>query len=74
MLGGNIHKTPSKCVFSSSLSYFHDKYGKWDTIPKVPVYNATCATVRGQLLAVGGKQSLEEGEKTALSFMPIQSN
>ena len=64
MLGGNIRKTPSKFVFSCSLSDLQDnKSGKWDTLPKVPVYNATCATVNGQLLAVGGKQSLEEGEK-----------
>ena len=63
MLGGNIRKTASKFVFSCSLSDLHDKSGKWDTLPKVPVYNATCATVHGQLLAVGGKQSLEEGEK-----------
>ena len=64
MLGGNIRKTPSKFVFSCSLSDLQDnKSGKWDTLPKVPVYNATCATVNDQLLAVGGKQSLEEGEK-----------
>jgi len=63
MLGGNIRKTPSKFVFSCSLSDLEDQSGKWDTLPKVPVYNATCAVVRGQLLAVGGKQSLEEGEK-----------
>ena len=61
MLGGNIRKTPSKSVLTCSLNDLYDLSGKWDTIPNVPVYNATCATVDGQLLAVGGKQSTEEG-------------
>jgi len=61
MLGGNIRKTPSKSALTCSLNELYDRSGKWDTIHNVPVYNATCATVDGQLLAVGGKQSLEEG-------------
>ena len=63
MLGGNVRKTASKSVLTCTLDELHDKSGKWHTLPKVPVYNATCAVVRGQLLAVGGKQSLEEAEK-----------
>ena len=31
----------------------------------LPVYSATCAAVDGQLLAVGGKQLLEEGTKNS---------
>jgi len=61
MLGGNICKSPSKTAFTCSLNDLYDRSGKWDTIPNVPVYNATCATVDGQLLAVGGKKSFEEG-------------
>ena len=63
MLGGNVRKTASKSVLTCTLDELHDKSGKWHTLPKVPVYNATCAVARGQLLAVGGKQSLEEAEK-----------
>jgi len=55
--GGNICKTPSKSAPTCSLNDLYDRSGKWDTIPNVPVYNAMCATVGGQLLAVGGKQS-----------------
>ena len=61
MLGGNICKFPSKTAFTCSLNDLYDGCGKWDTIPNVPVYNATCATVDGQLLAVGGKTTSEEG-------------
>ena len=61
MLGGNICKSPSKTAFTCSLNDLYDRSGKWDTIPNVPVYNATCATVDGQLLAVGGKTTSEEG-------------
>ena len=61
MLGGNIRKTPSKCALTCSVNELFDRSGKWDTIPNLPVYNATCATVDGQLLAVGGKKSLGEG-------------
>jgi len=61
MLGGNNRKTPSKSALTCSVNELYNRSGKWDTIPNVPVYNATCATVDGQLLAVGGKQSLEEG-------------
>ena len=64
MLGGNNRKTPSNSVFSCSLNDLRDWSGirKWDTMPFVPVYNATCATGDGQLLAVGGKHQLEEGK------------
>jgi len=65
MLGGNIRKTPSKSALTCSLNDLYDRSGKWDTIPNVPVYNATCVTVDGQLLAVGGKQSLEEGTENS---------
>ena len=61
MLGGNIRKTSSKSALTCSLNDLYDRSVKWDTIPNMPVYNATCVTVDGQLLAVGGKQSLEEG-------------
>jgi len=65
MLGGNIRKTSTKSALTCSLNDLCDWSGKWDTIPNVPVYNATCATVDGQLLAVGGKQSLKEGTKNS---------
>ena len=67
MLGGNIVKTPSNSAVTCSLNDLRDRSGKWDTMPfvHVPVYNATCATVDGQLLAVGGKQSLDEDTKNS---------
>ena len=65
MLGGNIRKSPSKSAVTCSLNDLRDRSGKWDTMPFVPVYNATCATVDGQLLAVGGKQSLDEDTKNS---------
>jgi len=65
MLGGVIHNTPSKSALTCSLNDLYDRSGKWDTIPITPVYNATCATVDGQLLAVGGRQSSEEGMKNS---------
>ena len=65
MLGGNVRKTASKSVLTCSLDELQDKSGEWRSLPKVPVYNATCAVVHGKLLAVGGKQSLEEAEKNS---------
>ena len=77
MLGGNVRKTASKSALACSLNDLDDKSGKWDIMPKVPVYNATCATVNGKLLAVGGKQSLEEGEKNCsaiYAFNPAEKS
>ena len=60
MLGGNvINKKPSNLLFTSSLKDLC-KPGNWDTIAKVPVCSATCATVNGQLLAVGGQAGRPE--------------
>ena len=75
MLGGNVRKTASKSVLTCSLNELHDKFaiGKWHSLPKVPVYDATCAVVRGKLLAVGGMQSLEEAEKKLPYHLCIQS-
>ena len=77
MLGGNVRKNASKFVLTCPLDELYDKYGKWHTLPKVPVYNATCAVVRGQLLAVGGKQSLEEAGKNCSvihTYNPIEKS
>jgi len=55
MLGGNNVKTPTKSALTCSLDDLDNTSEKWDTICDVPVCSATCATVNGQLLAVGGK-------------------
>lgn len=55
MLGGNVLKTAMKSALTCSLDDLYNTSKKWDTICEVPVDSATCATVNGQLLAVGGK-------------------
>ena len=36
----------------------------WEHVTDTPKYDSTCATIRGQLLAIGGHDSLNSHEKS----------
>ena len=76
MLGGNVLKTPRKAALSCSLDdlLVNVKSRVWDKICDVPVYSATCATVNGQLLAVGGKPQDEENCTSIYAFDPAKES
>ena len=69
ILGGNVWGGPTKSVLTCSLTKLLQSCGKassgsvWSSIADVPVYHSTCATISGELVAVGGLD--EEGKATA---------
>ena len=65
-LGKNSEESFIKPIDSESkLKQRVGENSVWQKVANVPVYNATCATVCGQLLAVGGKQSLDKPEENS---------
>ena len=72
MLGGNDRKDSCRSVFSCSLPELIQsckalpKVHVWQCDARVPVYGSTCATVYGQLVAIGGKD--EHNDVTTAVF------
>jgi hypothetical protein len=74
MLGGFDKDSPSKSVLTCSLTKLLQSYSEaspgsvWHKIADAPVYDSICASVNGELLAVGGR---DKKNKTAVTASAI---
>ena len=84
MLGGSHHSGTTKSVLTCSLAellYSCQKVSSaaeqptvWRNVANLPVYHSTCATIHGQLLAVGGCDEDSKSSSAIRKYNPTSDS
>lgn len=78
MLGGFDQEVePSRSMFQCSLNallHSDDSHREWQQVADLPVTHSACATLKGRLLAIGGKDSTKKTTTAIHAYSPATNS